>query len=210
MEILILDDDPLVRELLQMALEDEGHHILEATDGQQAWTLLNERPVQLLITDWMLPTVQGPELIKRIRGGNFSRYIYIVLLTARTSKKDVLAGLAAGADDYLTKPFDVDEMRARIAIGRRILELETRLRRALDRANRLATWDSVTNLLNRPTIMRHAKVELSRARRTGSTMCLMMLDIDFFKSVNDQHGHLVGDQVLRAARQDHEAEHSPL
>ncbi len=198
MQVLVVDDEPVLRELLSIALAEDGHDTLEAANGQEAWRMLKESEVQLVITDWMMPLLDGTELIRRIREERFQRYIYVILLTARSEQRDVVKGLVLGADDYLKKPFDVDELQARVGIGVRVLELENRLRRALKRLNHLATWDSVTGLLNRQAIMRHAKVELNRTRRTQQPMSVIMLDIDFFKRVNDQHGHLVGDQVLRS------------
>jgi two-component system chemotaxis response regulator CheY len=140
-------------------------------------------------------------LIRHIRAGIdaelFPSYIYIILVTAKDSKEDVVNGLDSGADDYLTKPFDPSEMRARVRIGVRILNLESRLRESLDQLHVMATYDSLTGLLNRRAVYERAQSELDRSFRDGCSMSIILLDIDHFKSVNDQYGHLTGDQALR-------------
>lgn len=197
MRMLIVDDDPLQRRLLQASLSRVGHEVVEAPDGATAWEMLQREPIPLVITDWMMPTLSGTELIRRIREANFPGYTYIILVTARDRKEDVVQGLETGADDYLTKPFDPNEMRARVAIGERILTLEARLRESLDQLHVMATYDSLTGLLNRRAVYERAQSELDRAIRENRALSLVALDIDHFKLVNDQHGHLVGDQALR-------------
>ncbi len=197
MRILIADDDPITRRLLQAMLARAGHEVLVAEDGQIAWELLQHESVRFVITDWMMPNLGGPPLVRRIRSAGFPAYTYIILLTAKDGKDDVVIGLQAGADDYLTKPFDPNELRARIAIGERILDLETRLREARDQMEVLATYDSLTGLLNRRALYKHIEAEMNRAERETEPMSLVLLDVDHFKVVNDQHGHLIGDQALR-------------
>jgi two-component system chemotaxis response regulator CheY len=191
MRILIADDDPIVRRLLQAALTRAGHEIVAVTNGRAAWERLQCESVRFVITDWMMPELDGPELIRRIRSADFPAYTYVILLTARDGKDDVVMGLEAGADDYLTKPFDPNELRARIAIGKRILDLETCLREARDQMEVLATHDSLTGLLNRRALYKHIEAEMKRAEREAEPMSLVLL------VVNDQHGHLIGDQALR-------------
>lgn len=197
MRILVVDDDRGFRELLSEELESVGHTVLEAADGQQAWEILNQEPARLVITDWMMPKLDGPQLINQIRNANFPHYIYIILLTAKSSQQDVVTGLGAGADDYLRKPFDIEELQARVAIGERILTLEMRLREALYNLEVAATHDGLTGLLNRQAISEYAEAELSRVHRAGGSLSLALLDIDHFKSVNDRYGHLVGDEALK-------------
>ncbi len=196
MRILIADDDAFMRRILEASLTQAGHEVLTVADGQAAWEVLEHDSVRLVITDWIMPGMDGPALIRRIRGAELPYYVYVILLTARDSKDDVVQGLEAGADDYLTKPFNPNELRARIAIGQRILDLETRLRAARDQLRELATRDSLTGLLNRRAIYEHAEAALARARREARPLGLAMLDIDHFKSVNDRFGHAVGDQAL--------------
>lgn len=201
MKILIVDDDPALRRILQAQLLRAGHDVVEAADGQAAWDILQEDPIRLVITDWMMPVMDGPELVRRIReaiGSQlFPNYVYIILLTAKVGKNDVVAGLEAGADDYLTKPFDPRELRARVTIGERIISLESSLSDARRQMEILAMQDGVTGLLNRRAIHQHAEAELSRTQRHHAPVSLVLLDIDHFKSVNDRFGHLVGDQALR-------------
>lgn len=199
MRILIVDDDPLQRRLLQASLIRVGHEVIETVDGAAAWDLLQRDPIPLVITDWMMPILSGLDLIERIRAANFETYTYIILVTAKDKKEDVVKGLEAGADDYLTKPFDPNEMRARVQIGERILSLESRLRESLEQLHVMATYDSLTGLLSRRAIYERAQTELDRAEREAGSMSLIMLDIDHFKRVNDLYGHLIGDQALRMA-----------
>lgn len=201
MKMLVVDDDPLQRRLLQASLSRAGYEVLESSNGVDAWNLLQRETVPMVITDWMMPEMSGTDLIRRIRTGIdtgfFPSYIYIILVTARDSKEDVVKGLDSGADDYLTKPFDPNEMRARVNIGVRIINLESRLRESLDQLHVMATYDSLTGLLNRRAVYERAQSELERSFREGHSMSLVLLDIDHFKSVNDQYGHLTGDQALR-------------
>jgi two-component system, cell cycle response regulator len=197
MRVLIVDDDPTNRHLLSAMLLSTRHEFDEASDGKSAWEMLQKETINLVITDWMMPDMDGVELIDNIRKANFPHYIYIILLTARSAKVDVVTGLEAGADDYLVKPFDLDELRARVNIAKRIIDLERRLRESLERVQKMATHDSLTDLYNRRALYDIAENELSRARRENKPVSLVMMDIDHFKNVNDEHGHNIGDQALR-------------
>lgn len=198
MKILIVDDDPVLRQILHTYLARAGYEVALAEDGRAAWETWQQEHTRLIVTDWMMPMMDGPELIRRIRGASFPGYTYIIMLTAKEGKSDVIFGLEAGADDYLTKPFNAGELRARISIGERILNLESSLSHALARMEELATHDPVTGLLNRRALYSHAEAELNRSQRYGKPVSFVMLDIDHFKTVNDRYGHLVGDQALRA------------
>jgi two-component system chemotaxis response regulator CheY len=196
MKVLVVDDDVAYLQLLDLILRGKQHEVVEARDGETAWEIMLRDPVSFVITDWMLPEMEGIELIRRIREKNFPNYIYIILLTARHDKGDVVDGLTSGADDYLTKPFDLNELNARIDIGERILNLETRLRETMDQLYVMATRDSLTGLLNRRALYDTAKSELTRATREGNPVSMVMMDLDHFKIINDKFGHLVGDQAL--------------
>ena len=196
MRTLIVDDDEAYLQLLRMILERQGHVVFEAADGLQAWNLLQVEPIPLVITDWLLPELNGIELTKRIRQANFSYYTYVILLTAKKTLNDVVDGLEAGTDDYLTKPFDVSEFKARIGIGERILTLETRLRESLHQLASLASHDSLTGLLNRRALYEIIEKEQARTQEAGIPLGVVMIDLDHFKMINDQYGHRVGDEVL--------------
>jgi PleD family two-component response regulator len=190
MHILIVDDDRIQRLILRNQLLQLGYEVSEAADGAIAWTQLEHQPSPIVITDWMMPQLDGPALIARIRAAAFPGYTYVILLTSRDDRTDVVAGLDAGADDYLTKPCDSHELRARVAIGARIVDLERRLRTARD-------TDALTGLDNRGVITASAEAELARTQRSGTPLSVALLDVDHFKQVNDQHGHQAGDQALR-------------
>ena len=198
MRLLVVDDDPVISRLLQASLSRAGHTVVPATDGRAAWHLWQQDPISLVVTDWMMPGLDGPELISRIRAASTGDYTYIILLTAKGGKDDVVEGLMTGADDYLTKPFHPGELRARVSIGERILTLEMRLREARDQFMVLATHDPLlTGLFNRRALQEHAEAEWQRSARGQGVLSLALLDIDHFKSVNDRLGHAAGDHALR-------------
>ncbi|NJO82056.1 MAG: diguanylate cyclase [Blastochloris sp.] len=201
MRIVIADDEATTRWRLRALLSAAGHEVLEAMDGEAAWALLQREESALLISDWLMPRLSGPELIQRIRASKASGYIYCILLTSRDSKTDLVTGLDRGADDYLTKPFHPEELRARVSIAARILALEANLREARDGFAYQASHDPLTGLFNRLAITNHIAAELSRANRGSYPLSLALLDIDHFKAINDTYGHLVGDEALRHAAQ---------
>lgn len=197
MKVLIAEDDSLLREMLQSQLAVAGHEFITANNGLEAWEMLQKEHVRMLLVDWMMPGLDGPELIRRIRGAGWPGYTYIILLTAKTGRDDVVEGLNAGADDYVTKPFRRDELLARMGVGSRILDLETCLSESLAREEALASRDSLTGLPNRRALYDRARAELSRAQREKKSVGLVMMDIDNFKPINDKFGHAAGDEALR-------------
>jgi len=196
MKILIAEDDPGSRRLVKVRLTAAGHEVVEATDGQFAWELFQREHFQMVITDWMMPRLDGLELIQKIRSNGHQNYTYIILLTAIDDKPKVVMGLESGADEYLTKPFDNKELLARVASGERILKLEEQLIKAHHQMETLAMQDGLTGLLNRRAIEEHARTELDLAKRKERPLSVILLDIDHFKDINDQYGHSVGDQTL--------------
>lgn len=196
MRVLIVDDDEAYVYLVQRILQGSRHEVLACENAEMAWKLIREKAIQFVITDWMLPEMDGLELIRRIRQTDLPHYVYVILLTAKQSKDDVVDGLDAGADDYITKPFDANELKARVKIGERILGLEARLRDAMNQLALQAMFDSLTGLPNRRALYEAIDQEFARARREGHPISLVMMDLDHFKSVNDRYGHLVGDDVL--------------
>jgi two-component system chemotaxis response regulator CheY len=198
MRILIAEDDRPSRRLLTINLRERGHEVIETEDGEQAWETLQKESARMLITDWMMPLMSGVDLTQKIRAELKDKYTYIILLTALADKSQIVEGLNAGVDDYLTKPYMAEELHARVKIGERILQLEERLRDATEQMQYLAMHDSLTGILNRRAIQEHAEAEARRATRIGTPLGLIMIDLDLFKTVNDQYGHAAGDQALRS------------
>src|SRR3984885_12081149 len=196
--VLIAEDDPIFRRILESWFKKWHYAVTAVGNGLDAWEVLQtENAPQLAILDWMMPGMDGIELCRRIRGRQQDSYRYVLLLTAKDDKQDVIAGLEAGADDYLTKPFDVDELRARVRAGKRILDLQAALIHAQDELQSAALHDSLTGLWNRGAVLDLLRREVCRRQRTGDALGVIMADIDYFKKINDTHGHLVGDAVLQ-------------
>jgi diguanylate cyclase (GGDEF)-like protein len=198
--ILIADDDPLSRRILEAFLTKSGYQVVAAVDGTDALQILTaENSPSLAILDWMMPGLEGPQVCERVRAHLDRPYVYILLLTARSEKKDLLNGLQSGADDYLTKPFDAQELRARLHIGQRILDLQAGLIVAREKMRFQATHDLLTGIDNRSVVIDAMDRESSRQVREGGSFGVVLLDLDHFKNVNDALGHLAGDAVLKEA-----------
>jgi len=190
MKILIADDDLVSRRLLEATLVRLGHTVIAVAEGPRAAeTLLDRTGPRVAILDWMMPGADGLEVLRQVRQRG-DPYVYVILLTSRNRREDMVAGLAAGADDFLKKPFDALELAARLRSGERIIELQERLRHE-------ASHDQLTGLWNRRRILEHLDRELSRATRDAVPLGVMIADIDYFKQINDTHGHPVGDVVLQ-------------
>jgi two-component system, cell cycle response regulator len=198
MKILAAEDNPVFQAMLGSLLRKWGYDVVIARDGAEAWSLLQgEDAPRMAILDWMMPGVDGVELCRRVRAEAREPYIYLLLLTARTQSGDLVEGMEAGADDYLTKPFNAHELRVRLRAGRRIIELQEELLVAREALREQATHDGLTGLWNRATILEMLQKELARAERSGESIAVAMADLDRFKQVNDTYGHLAGDIVLR-------------
>ena len=197
MRILIADDEATSRLMLSGVLQKFGHEVIATMDGSEAWEAM-QRPdaPTLAILDWMMPGLTGVEVCHRIRGLATDEPPYLILLTSMAEKADIVAGLEAGADDYLAKPFDPGELRARVEVGRRITELQTRLREARDALADAAMHDPLTGALNRRAFADILSRALSEERRHHDGLALGICDVDEFKKVNDAHGHQVGDEAL--------------
>jgi two-component system cell cycle response regulator len=197
-KVLAAEDNPVFRTMLANLLTKWGYQAVIARDGTEAWEIL-QRPdgPQLAILDWMMPGLNGVDVCREVRAASREPYVYILLLTARADSKDLVEGMDAGADDYLTKPFQAHELRVRLRAGRRILELQRELLAAREALREQATHDGLTGLLNRTAILETLQKELSRASREGQAVSLLMVDLDRFKVINDTYGHAAGDAVLR-------------
>jgi len=200
LKILIADDDALSRRLLQTTLERAGYAVTSVDNGASAARLLCEKDgPRLALLDWIMPGLDGPTVVRTVREHREQPYVHMILLTSRQSKEDMVAGLESGADDYLTKPFNPQELKARLRTGERILLLEDRLVEAREEMRFKATHDSLTSLWNRGMIEELLHRELQRAQRDPYNGCvsLLLADVDHFKNVNDTYGHAAGDAVLR-------------
>jgi len=183
--------------MLRNMLKHWGYEAVIARDGMEAWGVLrSEDAPRLAILDWMMPGMDGVEVCRRVRAAAREPYVYIVLLTARTQSADLVQGMEAGADDYLTKPFAAPELRVRLRAGIRILDLQEELLATREALRVQATHDGLTGLLNRTAVMEALQSELERANRAHQPISVMLADLDYFKRVNDRYGHLVGDSVL--------------
>ncbi len=200
--VLIAEDDPIFLRILRNWFQKWDYQVTAVENGIDAWQVLQaQNPPPMAVLDWVMPGLDGLEICRKIRGRQQGPYCYVLLLTAMDNREDVVKGLEAGADDYLTKPFDVDELRARIRSGKRILELQAALLRAHDALQYESAHDQLTALWNRATIVNFLKNEVERKQRSGQPLGVMMADVDHFKKINDTYGHLVGDAVLKGVGQ---------
>ena len=189
MKVLIADDDRISRMGLQGALEDWGYEVVAVADGAAAWQALQlaDSPA-LALVDWVMPGLDGIDVVRKVRTELHSRYIYLIMITSKSAS--VVPAMDAGADDFIAKPFDLEELKVRVRAGQRIVALQRELERR-------ALHDELTGVLNRGAISRALDLELKRRSRTHAPAAVVMVDVDHFKQVNDTHGHGTGDDVLR-------------
>lgn len=195
--ILLVEDEPITRLMTSRQLNRAGFEVEVVANGAEALAMLKKRFFPLMLTDWDMPEMDGVELCKAVREMPLEGYVYTILLTAREGKRNVIEGLAAGADDYIIKPPDDNELRARLNTGRRILKLEQSLRSANRRIHLLSITDALTLTYNRRHLMERLPQELERARRYGRPLAVVLCDVDYFKKINDTYGHQTGDEVLK-------------
>lgn len=198
MKALIAEDNPGFRLAVERLLSKWGYDVVTAANGLEAWDILRkDDPPRLAILDWMMPALDGVEVCRRIREQNREPYIYILLVTAKDTAEELIEGMEAGADEYLRKPINTQELRVRVRAGRRIIDLQEELVRAREMLRKQATRDSLTELLNRGAMFEVLTREAQRAERESNTLAVIMADLDHFKQVNDRFGHAAGDAVLK-------------
>jgi len=198
MKVLIADDDPIPRRVVEASLRSGGYEPVVAADGLEVLRILSEPDgPRLLVLDWEMPRLDGLGVCRAVRTGPQEPYVYVLLLTANDRRDDIVEGLDAGADDYMTKPCDLGELQARLRAAVRILRLQDQLVAAREASREQAMRDALTGLLNRGAVLDALQQECSRTDRIGGSFGVVMVDVDHFKTINDTHGHLVGDGVLR-------------
>lgn len=206
LRVLVADDDAVTRRILQLSLQRLGHECVLAKDGIEAWTMFQADQIDVVISDWTMPGIDGLELCKRVRQGGTSAYTYFILLTANEDKQHFLLGMQSGADDYLRKPPDPDELQVRMISATRITALHRQLSQQnaeLERLNRAlfeqGRTDPLTHVGNRLRMQEDLAQLWSRAKRAPAHgFCVGLVDIDHFKLFNDTCGHQAGDEVLRS------------
>lgn len=193
-KVLIAEDNAVSAKILQKNIYAWGYEVVLAKDGKEAWSALNSEEIRLAVLDWMMPEISGIQLCKKIRESDHQEenqeYTYVILLTAKDEKKDLIKGFSAGADDYITKPFNHLELKARLKTGKRIIDLQRQLQEQASR-------DALTGLWNRKQMFRILEKEINRSQRDDLPVGIIMIDIDKFKAINDTYGHQTGDLVLQ-------------
>ncbi len=215
MDVLLVEDDRAFRVFLKDRIREWGHRVEEAEDGPGGLDKILNGNFDMLILDWNISSLPGYDFCKSVREKfemrgpdelfllnqssceRVLKYLYIIVLESRTSADEKIIALESGADDYLKKPFNVEELRARIRVGERIISLQNRLVRVYNTLCKMASYDSLTGIYNRRTILDILEREILRSNREGNPLCVAMVDLDDFKKVNDTYGHATGDIVLR-------------
>jgi two-component system chemotaxis response regulator CheY len=205
LDVLVVEDDEDVREMIASEILSYGHRCRAAVDGEHAVRLLAQRPADVIVSDWDMPSMSGLELCQRVRSAHADApYTYFILLTAHVDRAHLFEGMAAGADDYQRKPLNVDELEARLVSAGRVVTLHRRLERQTAELRADSTrhfvasrTDALTGIPNRMRLDEEIATLLPRARRYGHTCSLAICDLDFFKAFNDRFGHVAGDDALR-------------
>lgn len=199
MKVLIADDRPTTRFALRKNLLEWGHEVVEAADGHQAWEALTARnPPRIAILDWVMPGLDGVEICRRLDKRRDAPLVYTILLTSRTGKEDLVFALESGAHNFQSKPISPEELRSHVTVGERLIESDDTVKKYAVEMERLASLDPLTGVFNRRRFLEGGSEALSRCKRYGSKLSLLILDVDHFKRINDTFGHAAGDEALRA------------
>ncbi len=197
-KVLVAEDEPTSRIVLKTVLEQNGYEVIEAYDGIEALNMLQQPGApKLVLLDWLMPGLDGIEVCRRVRAANHSDLPYVIMVTAKGETQDIVVGLDAGANDYIVKPYNVNELRARLNVGCRVVKLQAELHGTLENMEKLAFTDQLTMIANRRAIQGILEREMARSMRSGKSLCISMLDLDNFKIVNDECGHQIEDAVLK-------------
>jgi len=194
--VMVVEDDPISRDIVTHLLTRRGYRVVAVDEAAQALELISPE-IGVVVLDWMMPELDGLEICRRLKSDGLPGYHYVIMMTAKTEKDDIVQALEAGADDYMKKPVDHDELLARIKAGERIVRMERSLSDAYEVARDEAHRDQLTGLFNRRYFDEALAETVRRARRQCTSVALLMMDLDRFKEINDRHGHTVGDEVLR-------------
>ena len=200
MKVLVAEDNGTMRIMVAGVLARWGHQAVTAADGEEAWRIMQQPDApRIALLDWEMPGIDGVEVCRRLRAreSEGANYTYAILLTSHSEKNEIISGIEAGADDYVVKPFDQHELRARVRTGSRIIELQMELLQSKEEYRRLSRTDPLTGCLNRRAVLDRIAEEMTLATKEGTMIGLSMMDIDHFKHINDAHGHAVGDVILR-------------
>ncbi len=198
MKVLVAEDDLTSRTILGAILAKWGYEVVCAVDGQQAMEILSQPDgPKLALLDWSMPVLSGIDVCRNLRKEQANDTIYIIMLTAKSEKKHIVEGLNAGANDYIIKPYDNEELQARINVGKRMVEIQSELEKAKHALIYEAMHDSLTGLYNRKAILEMLTRELSRVKRSSDILHIGMCDLDHFKLINDRYGHQTGDEILQ-------------
>ena len=197
--VLVIDDSPVYRRLMAGYLREWGFEVTAAENGAEGWKILEQpNSPNLVLLDWIMPEMDGVELCRKLRAQRSSDlYVYMILVTSKENPTDLLKAMEAGVDDYLAKPFNEQELRARLLVGQRIVGLQRELIEARESMHHATTYDRLTGLLNRQEIVEFLRRELARSSREKKPVSIILADIDLFKMVNDQLGSLAGDEVVK-------------
>ncbi|MCL4810659.1 MAG: diguanylate cyclase [Thermoanaerobaculia bacterium] len=194
--VLVVDDDPLSRRILEQVLLSAGCDVESAADGQEALSKVRKQRPDVVVTDWQMPVMDGLTLCRILKGTEETRFTHVVMLSARGETEAKVTGLETGADDYLVKPVEPVELKARVRVGLRLQKALLDLAAKNEILEKLALTDPLTGLANRRAFEEALEAELARAGRHGRPASLLFLDLDHFKAVNDSHGHAAGDEIL--------------